>query len=72
MRMKDQIAAFPGFSARTHVEAWLRDVAREAGPYAEGIMAEFGCAGPDENGDIDTSHLPERDINAIMQAALTQ
>ena len=70
MQMKQQIATFPAFNIRTHVEMWLREVAKEAGPYAESMMAEFGCAAPDENGDVDTSHLAERDVEAIMQAAL--
>ena len=71
MMMKNQIAAYPEWSPRAHVEAWLKDVAKEAGEYAENAMAEFGCAAPDHNGEIDTSHLPDADIDAIMQAAIS-
>lgn len=33
-------------------------------------QAELAAAAPDHNGEIDTSHLSDADIDAIMQAAI--
>ena len=71
MTMQEQIAAHPEWSNRTHVEAWLTACAREAGPCAEDVLAEFG-ARLDENGEADISHLTSGDVKAIMAAAVTQ
>lgn len=68
MTMSEQIAAFPQWTTRTHVEAWLTRVAREAGEYAESILAEFG-ARLDDSGEADVSHLPDTDVAAIFDAA---
>jgi hypothetical protein len=69
MMMKDQMKAIPALSVRAHVEMWLKDVAREAGEYAENMVAEFG-AKLEENGDVSVAHLSDAEVQAIMQAAL--
>ena len=69
MTMQEQIAAHPEWTTRTHVEAWLTSLAREAGEYAESALAEFG-ARLDASGEADVSHLPDADVAAIKAAAL--
>lgn len=70
MMMKQQMLSFPEWSLRTHVEVWLKSVAKEAGEHCESAMAEFGCSAPDANGDIDVSHLSDADIDAIIAATI--
>ena len=69
MTMQEQMTAHPEWTERTHVEAWLTALAREAGDYAESALAEFG-ARLDANGEADISHLLDTDVPAIKAAAL--
>ena len=68
MTMQEQITAHPEWSPRTHVEVWLTQLAKEAGDYAEGALADFG-ARLDDSGEADVSHLPDADVLAIFDAA---
>jgi hypothetical protein len=69
MTMQEIVSRHPEWPTITQVEAWLTAVAREAGPYAESALADFG-ARLDDNGEAVVSHLPAADIEAIKAAAL--
>ena len=71
MTLSEIIDAHPEWTTRTHVEAWLTMVAREAGEYADSAIAEFG-ASLDECGEVSVAHLPDEAVEEIKLAALAE
>lgn len=69
MTMQEIIKRHPDWTTRVQVEAWLTDVAREAGEYAEIALNEFG-ARLDGDGGACVAHLSDAEVMAIKTASI--